>query len=141
MGRPDLAEEYAEETDRVADADELRPIVAEWTEERTKEEVADAIADDVPCGPVNTVLDVFEDEHFDVRGMLPAVEHADTGREVSLAGSPIKLSATPSGVHHRAPFLGEHSREVLAEYGVDDDRVEELVGEGVVQEPDDDAED
>jgi succinyl-CoA:mesaconate CoA transferase len=136
MDQPDLAEEYAEETDRVANADELRPIVAEWTEKRTKEEVADAIADDVPCGPVNTVLDVFEDEHFDVRGMLPEVEHADTGREVSLAGSPIKLSATPSGVHHRAPFLGEHSREVLAEYGVDEERVEALVGEGVVQEPD-----
>ncbi len=139
MGRPDLAEEYPDEEDRVEHMDELRPVVAEWVAEHTKEEIAELIADDVPCGPVNTVLDIFEDEHFEVREMLPQVEHADTGREVSLAGAPIKLSETPSGVHHRAPFLGEHSREVLAEYGVDGDRIEELVGEDVVQEPDEGA--
>jgi succinyl-CoA:mesaconate CoA transferase len=137
MDRPDLAADYPDEEDRVEHADELRPVVAEWVGQHTKEEIADLIADDVPCGPVNTVLDIFEDEHFDVREMLPQVEHADTGREVSLAGAPIKLSATPSGVHHRAPFLGEHSREVLAEYGFDGDRIEELVGEDVVQEPED----
>ena len=139
MDRPDLAADYPDEEDRVEHADELRPVVAEWVAEHTKDEVADLIADDVPCGPVNTVLDVFEDEHFDVRGMLPQVDHADTGEEVSLAGAPIKLSVTPSGVHHRAPFLGEHSREVLAEYGVDGDRIEELVGADVVQEPDAEA--
>jgi succinyl-CoA:mesaconate CoA transferase len=135
MDRPDLAEDYPDEADRVEHMDELRPVVAEWVAQYTKEEVADLIADDVPCGPVNTVLDIFEDEHFDAREMLPQVEHADTGEEVSLAGAPIKLSETPSGVHHRAPFLGEHSREVLAEYGVETDRIEELLAEGVVQEP------
>lgn len=139
MGRPDLAEDYPHEPDRVEHADELRPVVADWVAGHTKEEIADLIAEDVPCGPVNTVLDIFEDEHFDVREMLPQVEHADTGREVSLAGSPIKLSSTPSGVHHRAPFLGEHSREVLAEYGVDEERIEDLVTDGVLQEPDDEA--
>ena len=139
MGRPDLAAEYPDEEDRVEHMDELRPVVAEWVAEHTKEEIAELIADDVPCGPVNTVLDVFEDEHFEVREMLPQVEHADTGREVSLAGAPIKLSETPSGVHHRAPFLGEHSREGLAEYGVDGDRIEELVGEDVVQVPEGEA--
>jgi succinyl-CoA:mesaconate CoA transferase len=137
MDRPDLIEDYPDEHDRVEHADDLRPVVADWVADHTKEEVADAIADDVPCGPVNTVVDVFEDEHFQVREMLPQVEHADTGEEVSLAGAPIKLSATPSGVHHRAPFLGEHSREVLAEYGIDERRIEELVGDDVVQEPED----
>jgi len=137
MDRPDLVAEYPEEQDRVDAAEELRPVVADWVAQHTKEEVADLIADDVPCGPVNTVVDVFEDEHFDVREMLPGVEHADTGEEVSLAGAPIKLSETPSGVHHRAPFLGEHSREVLAEYGLDDERVEELVAEDVVHESED----
>ncbi|MEF8841969.1 MAG: CoA transferase [Haloarculaceae archaeon] len=136
MDRPDLAEAYPEEQDRVDAADELRPVVADWVGQHTKDEIADLIADDVPCGPVNTVVDVFEDEHFDVRGMLPNVEHADTGEEVSLAGAPIKLSETPSGVHHRAPFLGEHSREVLAEWGVAEERIEELVADDVVQEPD-----
>jgi succinyl-CoA:mesaconate CoA transferase len=134
MDRPDLIEDYPEEADRVEHMDELRPVVAEWVAQHTKEEVADLIADDVPCGPVNTVLDIFADEHFEVREMLPEIEHADTGEAVSLAGAPIKLSETPSGVHHRAPFLGEHSREVLAEYGLDGERIGELVAEGVVHE-------
>ena len=42
-----------------------------------------------------------------------------------------RLSETPGGIRHAGPKLGEHTREVLAELGVDDDRYEELVREGV----------
>jgi succinyl-CoA:mesaconate CoA transferase len=138
MDRPDLVEEYSEEGDRVKHADELRPIISEWVGDHTKAEIADKIADDVPCGPVNTARDIFNDPHFDVRDMLPEVEHADTEEEVSIAGSPIKFSETPSGVHKRAPLLGEHSREVLAEWGLTDARIDGLLDGGPVEEPEDD---
>lgn len=137
MDRPDLAAEYPEDLDRVDGAEELRPIVNAWTREHTKHELFEMLADDVPCGPVNTIEDIFSDEHFAVRDMLPEVPHADTGETVQLAGSPIKFSETPSGIRSRAPFLGEHSREVLREAGVSDDAIDELEAAGVFGETSD----
>jgi succinyl-CoA:mesaconate CoA transferase len=136
MERSDLVEEYPDKQDRVEHSDELRPVVSEWVGKHTKDEITEKIADDVPCGPVNTAADIFEDEHFEIRDMLPEVEHADTGETVSLAGAPIKLSETPSGVHRRAPLLGEHSKEILAEWGFDEGQITELLQEGYVQDKD-----
>jgi crotonobetainyl-CoA:carnitine CoA-transferase CaiB-like acyl-CoA transferase len=42
------------------------------------------------------------------------VEQPGGARPVAIAGSPIKLTATPSGIRRRAPLLGEHTEEVLA---------------------------
>ncbi|MCG8323331.1 MAG: CoA transferase, partial [Cytophagales bacterium] len=50
------------------------------------------------------------------REMVVAVEHSKLG-PVETLGLPIKLSETPGGVRRGAPVLGEHTREVLAEYG------------------------
>lgn len=130
MDRPGLVEEYPEKADRVDHADELRPVVNAWTSQYTKDELAAMIADDVPFAPVNTVEDIFADEHFRIREMLPEVEHADTGEHVTLAGSPVKFSRTPSGVRDRAPFLGEHSREILREGGLSEEEIDALVESG-----------
>jgi len=43
-----------------------------------------------------------------------------------------RLSETPGSVHHAGPRLGEHTREVLAELGIGDDRYQELVSRGVI---------
>ena len=134
MGQPELAEQYPEEQDRVDYADDLRPIVRDWTAEHTKDELFDLLAGDVPCGPVNTVEDIFEDEHFKRREMLPEVTHADTGQQVRLAGTPIKLTKSPGGVRHRAPFLGEHTRTVLRELGMDEEEIAAMLNRGAAAE-------
>jgi succinyl-CoA:mesaconate CoA transferase len=141
MDRPDLIDEYPDEEDRVEHADTLRPVVSEWVSQYTKDEVADMIAEDVPCGPVNTAADIFDDPHFEQRGMLPSVEHADTGEEVQIAGTPLNFSETTADVQQRAPLLGEHSREILTEFGLDKGRIEELTAAGVLQETTDGTED
>ena len=133
MGRPELAAEYAEKTDRIENADRLRPIVNEWTAERTKEELFELLEDDVPCGPVNDVADIFEDPHFEARSMLETVTHADTGREVTLAGTPVKFPESHSGVERRAPFLGEHSTEILREIGYGGEEIDELLGDAIIE--------
>lgn len=132
MDRPELAEVYADDTYRANSGDELRPIVNEWTRQHTKDELFEMLADDVPCGPVNNVEDIFDDPHFEARDMLEEVEHADTGETVTLAGTPIKFSETPGGVRKKGPFLGEDSEDVLEEAGFDQDAIENLFGSGVV---------
>lgn len=127
MDKPELTEEYPTGNDRVKHADELRPLINDWTSSHTKNELFDKLADDLPCAPVYNAADIFEDEHFEVRDMLPEVEHADSGETIQIAGNPIKFDKTHSGVRARGPFLGEHTREVLKEAGLSDDEITELV--------------
>lgn len=128
MDRPDLADEYAEKPDRIEAADELREVVTEWTKRHTKDELFEMLVEDVPCGPVNNAEDIFEDEHFAVREMLAEVDHADTGETATIAGTPIKFPESNSGVERRAPFLGEHTEEVLGEQGYTDAEVDDILG-------------
>jgi succinyl-CoA:mesaconate CoA transferase len=128
MDRPDLAEEYAEKPERIEAADELREIVAEWTKRHTKDELFEMLAEDVPCGPVNNAGDIFDDEHFSAREMLAEVDHADTGETATIAGTPIKFPESNSGVERRAPFLGEHTEEILREQGYTADEIDDVLG-------------
>lgn len=130
MDRPELAEAYPDQESRADQAAELRGIVNDWTRGYEKAELFDLLESDVPCGPVNTIEDIFEDDHFEVREMLPSVEHADTGKSVRIAGTPIKFSETPGGVHRRAPFLGEHTVDVLREQGFGSNAVSDLLDSG-----------
>jgi crotonobetainyl-CoA:carnitine CoA-transferase CaiB-like acyl-CoA transferase len=80
--------------------------------------VVDALARKVPVGPVNTAADIFADPHAKIRGMLVEVEQPGDNRSITLAGPPIKLTATPSAIYRRPPNIGEHSDEILAEAGI-----------------------
>ncbi len=61
--------------------------------------------------------------------MVVAVDHPVAGR-VETLGLPVKFSGTPGGVRGPAPTLGQHTREVLAEFGYSEAEVEALIGSG-----------
>jgi len=63
------------------------------------------------------------------RDMVVELEHPRAGRTRAL-GLPIKLSATPGKVARAAPLLGEHTRQVLGEYGFSPREIEDLVRAG-----------
>jgi crotonobetainyl-CoA:carnitine CoA-transferase CaiB-like acyl-CoA transferase len=92
--------------------------ILSWTKARTTRAVVEALAGRVPVGPVQTAEDIFRDPHARVRGMLAEVETPGGNPPITLAGSPIKLTETPSGVYRRPPLVGEHTAEVLAEAGI-----------------------
>ncbi len=119
IGRPELGkdERYARNEGRQKHAPEIRAIVRQWTSRRTREEIMDILSRHVAAGPVNTMEDIFADPHVAAREMLPEIEQVGA-RPVKLAGQPIKLTRTPSRIYHRAPVLGEHSEEILAEIGM-----------------------
>jgi len=119
IGRPELGkdERYARNEGRQQHAPEIRAVVGEWTSRHTRAEIVEILSRLVAAGPVNTMADIFADQHVAAREMLPEVEQAGA-RPVKLAGQPIKLTRTPSRIYRRAPILGEDSEEVLAEIGM-----------------------
>jgi crotonobetainyl-CoA:carnitine CoA-transferase CaiB-like acyl-CoA transferase len=80
------------------------------------------------------VLDVGEmqrDPQALARGMVVTVDHPKAG-SVKTLGLPVKFSETPGKVARAAPTLGQHSREILAEYGFGAAEIEHLVAAGAV---------
>ncbi len=119
MGRPDLAtdERYATNEARVARRDEVEAMVAEWTGRHTKAELSAMLGGEIPYGPVFDAADIFADPHFRERRMLVETEQPGADRPLTLANTPIRMSATPGGVQRRAPTVGEHTGEILAAFG------------------------
>jgi crotonobetainyl-CoA:carnitine CoA-transferase CaiB-like acyl-CoA transferase len=110
IGRPDMAtdERYATNAARLRNKPEVLAALKEWLSSRITKEVLATFGGSVPIGPVNTVVDIFADEHVAARDMLVAVEQPGSDRPVTLAGQPIKFTETPSSAITRGPLLGEH---------------------------------
>jgi crotonobetainyl-CoA:carnitine CoA-transferase CaiB-like acyl-CoA transferase len=137
MGRPELRDDprYATNAARVGRIAEVRELVSTWTRGHTTAEVIGLLGGIVPCGPINTVTDILADPHVARREMIAEVEQPGSAGLYAIANSPIKMTETPGGVRHRAPLLGEHTRQVLAGLGYDGATIASLIGAGVVGAP------
>ena len=85
----------------------------------------------VAAGPILDVAQMHADPQALARGMVVDVEHSKIGTMKTL-GPPIKFSKTPGSVRRGAPLLGEHTREVLAEFGYDENEIAALLREGAI---------
>jgi crotonobetainyl-CoA:carnitine CoA-transferase CaiB-like acyl-CoA transferase len=133
-GCPELArdERFALNANRVRHRETLVPLLARRMALRTRADWLAALdAAKVPCGPINDLADVFADPQVQARGMALDVPHplSDTLR---LVASPMKLSATPVSLRRAPPLLGQHTDEVLAEFGVDSSERSRLRALGVI---------
>jgi crotonobetainyl-CoA:carnitine CoA-transferase CaiB-like acyl-CoA transferase len=85
----------------------------------------------VPCGPINRMDEVFTDPQVQHLGMAAPVHHGSLG-EIAVVNQPVKLSRTPSQIAHPTPEKGEHTEEVLKEYGYDDQSIAEFRARKIV---------
>jgi crotonobetainyl-CoA:carnitine CoA-transferase CaiB-like acyl-CoA transferase len=69
----------------------------------------------IAVGVVNSPEEAFEDEHFKARGFQTPLHHEDIDRTILYPGAPYSFEKTPWRLQRRAPKLGEHTSEVLAE--------------------------
>ncbi|MCX5568936.1 CaiB/BaiF CoA transferase family protein [Kaistia nematophila] len=90
-------------------------------------------AADIWCGPVYGYADLVEDEQIKHNGTFVEYDHPTEGH-VKTPGFAIKFSKTPSTVERGAPLTGEHTRAVLAEAGLDEAAINDLIAKGAVGE-------
>ena len=114
-GRPELAEDARFRTNplRNANRGELIPEMESIMLERSGSEWMSSLKKvDVPCGPINSIDEVFKDPQVQHRGMKIDLDHPLAGK-VSGVANPIKFSETPLHYGKVAPMLGEDSENVL----------------------------
>ena len=127
-------EEYASARDRIHHKQQLKvdmeSAIASFSTLELVEKLNDA---GVPCGPINDIKEGFDNPQAEFLRMQVPAPHADLG-DVQLIRSPINLSrhAHPEAFHHAAPDPGEHSRDVLASFGIDEARIKSLVEGGAI---------
>ena len=85
----------------------------------------------VPCGPILTIDEVFNDPHVISRDMVVETPHPTAGN-VKNIGVPIKLSKTPGKVKHSAPILGSSTREILKEHGYQDTQIDSYISKNIL---------
>ncbi|MCW5609966.1 MAG: CoA transferase [Rubrivivax sp.] len=133
-GCPELATDprFTRNADRVRHRATLVPLLEPVLKRRTRADWLAALeAAKVPCGPINDLADVFADPQVRARGMTVKMAHPHTDA-LELVASPMKLSATPVQLRRPPPLLGQHTDEVLAEFGVTDDERRRLRALGVI---------
>jgi crotonobetainyl-CoA:carnitine CoA-transferase CaiB-like acyl-CoA transferase len=131
LGKPELADDarFADMGARAANRAELVPILEELLSKRTVAEWVQLLRNhDVPCAPANSIEDALVDEQARARGSVVEYEHPILGR-VGMVGSALGDQQTRAA--GRAPFLGEHTLDVLtAVCGYEPAAVEELARQG-----------
>jgi crotonobetainyl-CoA:carnitine CoA-transferase CaiB-like acyl-CoA transferase len=115
IGRSALAgdDRFATNASRVNNRDELVAILQRIFATRTMREWLDALERiGVPCGPINTIADVFADPQVQARGLRLDLPHPAIGSVPSVA-NPIKYSVTPIAYRSAPPMLGADTDEIL----------------------------
>jgi crotonobetainyl-CoA:carnitine CoA-transferase CaiB-like acyl-CoA transferase len=115
--------------------DMFRPAIEKWAAGMTKLQAAQELsAAGIAAAPIQTTEEVMVDPHLQGRNMLVEMERTDgVEHPVVIPGNPVKMSKVAEGPESRVPWVGEHTRSVLAEeLGLDDAAVDQLVADGVV---------
>lgn len=118
IGAPELSDDprYAFNKQRLENREPLIAILSKALSSQTKDTlIAELEAQGVPCGPINTLPELFATQQVAAREMQIDMDHPRSAtRKVRLIGNPIKLSETPVTYRHAPPSVGQDTDAVVA---------------------------
>ena len=135
IGREELFDDprFADDDSRWEHGDFLNDLMQQWCSGKTKAEALAALeAAKLPAAPLNSPQEVLDDPHVAAMGYLKRVPFPGASKPVPLIETPFRLSATPGSIRRRAPLLGEHTDEVLAEIGYQTSEIAALRRDGII---------
>lgn len=136
MGRPDLTEDarFSTHEGRGAHMAALDEVVGAWTSSLSFEELeATLAAHSVPYGLIYTAADILDDHQYAARQMIRWMFDPELRRDVPMPDVVPRFSRSPGRIDHAGPRLGEHTREVLVEFGgYSLDEVDRLEAQSVI---------
>lgn len=123
---------FARNADRVRNRETLVPLIASVMRNRPRGDWLAALETaGIPCSPVNAIDEVFADPQVRARGLQVAIDHPEQDA-LPMVASPLRLSATPVRYRSAPPMLGQHTDEVLREFGWSPREIDDLRERGVI---------
>ena len=120
-------ERFKDLSSRVKNIDDTYSETGKILATKTTQEWLDIFAETkVPVIVVNSLEDLFHDPHLEAVDFWQSYEHPTEG-QLKMPGFPSKFSKTPASIRKHAPKLGEHSKEILAEAGIDEETINKMV--------------
>jgi crotonobetainyl-CoA:carnitine CoA-transferase CaiB-like acyl-CoA transferase len=137
IGREDMISDprFRTNSDRVSHAEECEAPIVEFIASRTLDENMTAFAAaEVTAAPVYDIDQFLADPHVQEREIVVDMPDPDLGR-IAMHNIIPRLSETPGRLRTPAPSLGEHTAEILGQFGIDRATLEGLAREGVIGLP------
>ena len=135
IGKEELIsdEKFKTNPKRNENYEELKPIISNEIKKKTTKEWNEILIDvGVPCGPINDIKMVVNDEQVNARNMIQEILHPTAGK-TKIPGIPIKISGNDDKIRYPAPTLGQHNEEVLIDkLGYKKEEVEKLKEKGII---------
>ena len=125
--------QYATGPARLKNRDALNAAIDSYLADRTSADWIERLNKaGVPCGMINTIDQVFADPQVAHLGIVQEIETGDARGNLKVVGQPVSLGRTPSRLAAAPPERGEHTEEILREFGFTDAEIASLRAAKVV---------
>jgi crotonobetainyl-CoA:carnitine CoA-transferase CaiB-like acyl-CoA transferase len=126
-------ERFATDQSRGDNAVLISQRTQQWCATRsTQEALAELGEARIPCGEILAPRDTLENEHIIATEMFNYTDFPGLDTPAPIARTPVKLSRTPGEIRHRAPTLGEHTREIISSLGYSDEEIKQLQDKRII---------
>ncbi len=134
LGAPGLFDnpDYADGEARLTNRDALNAAIESYTRSRSSDELVETLnSAGVPCGPIYSIDEVFADPQVQHLGMSKPVQHEKLGT-LEVVNNAVIMGGAPQMTYRATPERGQHTGEVLAEFGYSDSEIKDLAQSGVI---------